>query len=687
MSRKVLVFDIETCSADLMWSLPPEEMFRLGGFKYLGSNQVFLTDDLEEMRWRILDADGLIGHNIISFDLPVVFGVKSDIPLDLAEADKVFDSWTFATLVHPAPFKYVNRFGDIAFADSPDRAKKWFKLDEQANQLGVTRKTMDLADLAKEFGDPELKGKERERDGYGKIPLGDKRYRKYLEGDVLTSEEVSTGLLEKGEFDSYARREMKIETRKQIISGNGIRIIKEKAEARRDELAARREVILAGIAEKYELPEEGPSPWDTTEGKTVILAALADVGITPEAREDWPRTDSWSAKNEAAKKKEVKAKIEVLQEKVRNWKAEVAAGELPTRSLNARERWIASAMEEIEAKKANPLPPSYGYSLSGDSLIMLTKGTEAEPLGRALAELKGQRSLAQLALDSMHPDGFAHPNIDMLQKSARWSTTKPGLTIWTTHGEGAVEKDYFGADTEDEVLLEFDYSNADSRISCGYSGDTVYAERFEPGADGHLINAIAAWGYDVVMFDEETKAFYRQKAKPLGHGWTYGGQAKTLSEHAGCSFDEADTFCKGMASMFRVLVGWQDSARQAARRQGYVMSAWGRKLWVDKGREFTQAPAQLGQNGTREIVCDAILRFPRPVLRRIKAQIHDALLVSVPRSNWEEWRDAILGLMECSFDPQEKARESGAYGIRGGMRIEFPVGCGPAGNTWYEAQH
>jgi DNA polymerase-1 len=311
-------------------------------------------------------------------------------------------------------------------------------------------------------------------------------------------------------------------------------------------------------------------------------------------------------------------------------------------------------------------------SLGGETLIQITEGTPAEDLGRALAELKGQRSLAQLALDSTHPDGFVHPDITMLQRSGRWSTTEPGLTIWTSRGEGAVEKSYFLPDSDDEVLLEIDYSNADARFVAAVSGDRKYAERFEPGADGHMINAIAAWGKETVEADPKT---YRQLAKPLGHGWSYGGRAKGLASNTGLPFETAKTFVDGMDKAFSVLVRWQNRVRKEASR-GYVENDWGRKLWVEKGREFTQAPALIGQNGTREIVCDALLKMPPHVLRRVKAQIHDAILFSVPKDNWEECRDYLVKLMETDFKP--------AYG---GQRIDFPVSAGPAGSNWMEASH
>jgi DNA polymerase-1 len=383
-----------------------------------------------------------------------------------------------------------------------------------------------------------------------------------------------------------------------------------RAQARVDELTAKREKIISWLVEEYGFPTEGASPWATNAGKEAIFAALADAGITAKTRKDWPKT---------------------------------ATGNL---------------------------------SLGGEALLKITEGTPAEELGKALAELKGQRSLAQLALDSQYPDGFAHPEITMLQRSGRWSTTKPGLTVWTARGPGAIEKSYFAPDNDDEVLIEIDYSNADARGVAALSGDRNYAKRFEPGQDGHLLNAIAAWGEKAVMASDEAKKKFRQMAKPLGHGWSYGGGYKTLSRQAGVPLADAKKFCEGMAWNFSDIVNWQERVRAFARQHGYVVNEWGRKLYVEEGREFTQAPALLGQNVTREIVCDAILAMPLSELRRVKAQIHDALVFSVPKDNWEWWRDRLVKRMTTKFGPR-----------KGGQVIEFPVEAGNPGANWYEAGH
>lgn len=618
---RTLIFDVETHSAELLYSMQPHEFVRLCGYAW-DDGEVVITTDLEELKAQIRKARFIIGHNIHSFDLKAVFGPESNEPLELTDQGRVYDTWDHAALVHPAPTQFTNRHGKTVLADSPEKMKRWFGLDEQAFQLGVPGKTHDLKELAKEFApskpafgytDPST-GVEvkwiRELSpldmGFGMIPVDDERYRDYLRGDVEASRSVAKALLKLGPLDDYAIREQRISARKAIISSNGMRVDIEAATRRRDELEVRREDILDSLEQNYGFPVEGKSPWATTAGKAAIMAALADQGITPATCLDWPRT-------------------------------------------------------------ATGTP-----SLGGEALINLTKGTPAEELGQALAELKGQRSLSQLALDSVHPDGKVHPDITMLQRSGRWSTTKPGLTIWTSRGEGAVEKSYFIPDSPDEVLIELDYSNADARIVAAYSGDRKYAERFEPGADGHMINALAAWGEEVVNSDPKK---YRQMAKPLGHGWSYGGRAKGLARASGLPLSTAKVFCEGMDKAFAVLVRWQNAVRKEAQR-GYVTNEWGRKLWIEKGREFTQAPALKGQNGTREIVCDALLRMPVHVLRRVKAQIHDAMLFSVPKENWEECRDYLIGVMETEFKPRY-----------GGQLIAFPVSAGPAGENWMKASH
>jgi len=674
----VLTFDIESHSKELLYVMQPEEFVRLIGYAW-DNGSVQITTDLEEIKEQISRARLIVGHNIHDFDNRAIFGIYSNIPMQLADQGGTYDTWTHAALVNPCPSEYMNRHGVFRKAPakgwSPEQMLPWFGLDEQAHQLGVKGKTHDLKQLAYEFGDPEIKNrKARESDGFGKIPVDDPRYVAYLIGDVEASREVGKALLKLGPLDAYAMREQRVESRKAAISSNGWKVDEPAAKARSESLRIRREEIMAGLVRDYGFPTEGKSPWATKAGNHAILDALADVGITPTSV-DWPKTKAWGekAKHLAA----AEEKMEKLRQDIAKAQEELDSGELPPRSVTARERRIERDTAKLVELEADPLGREFGLSFGGDTLKELTKGTSAEELGKALAELMGQRSLADRALEDMYPDGKVHPEITMLQRSGRWSTTEPGLTIWTSRGEGAIEKSYFIPDQDDHVLIEIDLSSADARCVAALSGDKKYAERFQPGQDSHLHNAWAAWGREAVGTDKEDPitADYRYRSKALGHGWNYGGQAKTLSEQAGVPLEDAKTFVKGMAKAFPQIGVWQNKVRKYANSHGYVVNTWGRRMPVEKGREFTQAPALIGQSSTREIMCDALLKMSYGAVRSIKAQIHDAFVFSVPKDGWEKYRDYLLSQIESSMNP------------KGGQFIAFPAECGPPGSNWQEACH
>lgn len=608
-----LYFDVETHQSSLLYEMPPEQFVRLIGYAW-GNGPVVITTDLGELREQLLKARWIIGHNIHAFDLRAVFGIESNIPMQLADLDRVYDTWTHAALVNPCPRSYVNRFDKPMTEPSSSKIpwmKKWFSLDEQAHQLGVVGKTAELSKLAEEFGDPELGIRERRADGFGKIPVDDERFRAYLVGDVEAVRAVAKALVKLGPMDRYAKREQRIASRMAVISSNGFKVNREKAQARSDELARNRDKVMSYLVETYDFPTEGKKPWDKKEGKAAIEKALADFGITEGSRPTWPRT------------------------------------------------------------------PKGAKQLGGKVLLELAEGAseDAQEFCQALAEVKGQRSLADLALASCYSDGFVHPDITMLQRSGRTSTTEPGLTVWTS---GSPEKEYFLPDNEDEALLEIDLSNADARIVAWYSGDEAYAVRFQPGQDGHLINAWAAWGKDVVGTDKHdpvTKKF-RQMSKPLGHGWSYGGGWKTLSAQAKVAEKDAKAFCNGMAEAFPRIIAWQESVRSFARANGFVVNRWGRKMFVDPKRVYTQSPALMGQSGTRELMCDALLAMPYSVVRKVKALIHDAFLMSAPKARFDACRDYMVKLMTVTLPAPA-----------GGQEMDFPAEAGPPGNNWLEAEH
>ena len=335
MTGRTVTFDIETYSADLLYSMPAEKFVRLIGYSFDNEDEVHLTTDLEEIREVLRSARMIVGHNIHAFDLKAVFGPASNEPLEMTMQKRVFDTWAHASIVNPAPSEFINRYGAPVKIRKPgDAEERWFGLDEQAFQLGVVGKTHDLKELALEFGDPELKKKkQRISDGFGKIPIDDDRYREYLKGDVRASRHLGKALLKLGPLDAYAMRNQEINARVAIIGSNGVRVWKENAQARVDALAKRRAEIMDMLVEKYDFPTEGDAPWDSNDGKRAILSALEDRGITPISRPNWPKTPVWEKK--ADKIAEAEEKAAKLEEKIEGWGSELILGDLPERSVQA----------------------------------------------------------------------------------------------------------------------------------------------------------------------------------------------------------------------------------------------------------------------------------------------------------------------------------------------------------------
>ena len=313
-------------------------------------------------------------------------------------------------------------------------------------------------------------------------------------------------------------------------------------------------------------------------------------------------------------------------------------------------------------------------SFSADSVrtACAGRGEEAERLANAVAVLAGQRSMAKIILDEADADGFVRPDIFAFQRSGRFSTTKPGLTVWD-----ADNKDLLIADDDDELLVEFDFSNADARAVAAMSGDRKFAERFEPGQDGHLINAWLLWGKETVGLDKHAQhtAEYRQRAKAPGHGIGYNMGAWKMAQTTGLSMKECKTFIANYRREYNGVTRWQERVVARAERMGFVVSEWGRRMPVERGREHTQAVGLLGQNATHEILCEGLMALDDRRLSQIKLTIHDAFIASIRRDRLEEDIAYYVKTFTRTWHP------------RGGQAVDFTLGYGVPARDWKTACH
>ena len=339
-------------------------------------------------------------------------------------------------------------------------------------------------------------------------------------------------------------------------------------------------------------------------------------------------------------------------------------GKQPWRSKDGKQ-----AILDILGDSAKDLPKTKkgAPSLSGDAIKSVTVGTDNEDLGEALGELLGQRSLAQLALENVHEDGFVHPNITSLQRSRRFSVSDPGLSIWTAHGPGAIEKSYFVPDDEDHVLYEMDFSAADARVVAAYSGDKRYLrDMTDESFDAHAQTAQWCFG---AQFSTDPKGF-RQRAKPVTHSIPYGAGGKRISETVGIPVEHGQQVLKKFGMTYPAVARWMKRAREQGKT-GTLENSWGGVLYLEPGREYTQSPALYGQNGTRELLVDGLIRCrDADLLKYLKITVHDAVVFSFPRRT----ASALKKKAEACFTT--KFRE-----------VPFPLTSGPPADDWYKAGH
>lgn len=607
-SDDVLFFDIESDSVDVMWDQTPDEFWRIGGYSWGESDKIIRTTDRLELIDCIERAKVSVAFNGHAFDWSVLYGKDSTRPLELSLDNRLWDPMTHAILHNPPPVMYVDRKGVARYPFTPEKAKSWFSLDNQAFQLNLPGKIPALKALAEKYG------------GFGLIPVDDPDYLAYLDQDVVVLRDVSIELMKiSGGMSSYDWREQLNAAIDAQNARNGFRVDQAAAKARVGELDAIKNEHLTILNERFGLPREGKAPLRTNVGKQAVLAALASVGIS---ESELPRTKD-------------------------RFKKETDRPSLGKEGI-------------LEAAKS--------------------KGEDAQALAYSIATIGGLRPLAQQALDYTRSDGLVHPSVMTLQRSGRKSTQYPGLTTWSARGPKASEKSYFIPDDDSHVLVEFDYSQADSRIVAAYSGDEEFAKRFAPGVDAHMLTAELVWGYDVVHDSPTTEKYYRNElAKAMNHAYAYRCGPETLAKTAKRPIEDAQKFVREMQKAYRKVTRWQEKVTAEGKR-GWVTNAWGRRMRVDKRKEYTQAPALYGQSGTREIVVDALIRMARRdirIIQMLKTQVHDALVFSIPRAELSYWLPIINGCMNTSWGPPDGT----------GQVVDFPVSMGPAADNWFLAGH
>jgi|SRR5688572_13449988 len=487
----------------------------------------------------------------------------------------------------------------------------YYGLDSTAARYGAPGKSDDLKKLAKKHG------------GFHLIPLDDEQYVSYLRGDVMASE----GLFQAHHpmvrglpvaDQNYIRREHTVSTSMGRVTLDGFRVDVDETMSRFMAGQQRLETGKKRLHEEFGMPLEGRYPHRTNVGKAAFRRALVGTGISEEALDaNWPVSKDGS----------LQTGKEVL-----------------------------------------------------DTMIGVfdDRNPAAAELCRLIKAFNGERTMPATILDHVVGDRV-HPYIAAEQGSGRWSMRDPGITVVKKKGN---ERALFLSDSDDEVLVCIDADQIDARIVAGMSGDKEYAKLFEPGRDLHsevawLVFRNPACKAEMERNNGRCDCPLRHRAKIGAHGSSYGLGAAGLARQLNVSIAAAREFLDGMTRAFPVMAQWKEEIRRQAGALGWgeeapsddahriLKTAFGRPVRVERNRAYTQSCALMGQGGTRDAMAEAILRLPPGVRRRVKAVVHDEIVLSIPKEDAQETGRKIAGSMAFDF-----------------MGIPVTFGCSNVSRTW-----
>jgi DNA polymerase-1 len=206
------------------------------------------------------------------------------------------------------------------------------------------------------------------------------------------------------------------------------------------------------------------------------------------------------------------------------------------------------------------------------------------------------------------------------------------------------------------TLLAADYSQIELRILAHVSGDAALKDAFARKVDIHRETAALVLHKDPA----DVTADERSMAKMVNFGIAYGMSDFGLSTRANIPRAEAQAFISSYFSSYSGISYYMLHIKDVARQQGYVTTLLGRRRWIP---ELQQRNPNLRAAGERmainmpiqgtaaDIMKIAMIRVDERLRAagspaRVLLQVHDELLLEVPRDAVEATAELVRSTME-----------------------------------------
>jgi DNA polymerase-1 len=205
-------------------------------------------------------------------------------------------------------------------------------------------------------------------------------------------------------------------------------------------------------------------------------------------------------------------------------------------------------------------------------------------------------------------------------------------------------------------ILSADYSQIELRIMAHISGDEGLRHAFEHGHDVHRATAAEVFGLPLDKVSEDE----RRTAKTINFGLIYGMSSFGLAQGLGIERVTAQAYIDSYFARYPLVKRYMDQTRERARREGYVETVFGRRLWLPEmksgspGRRQGAERAAINapmQGTAADLIKLAMISvqgwLEQEKLRaKLIMQVHDELVLEVPEDELEKVRDAVRERMQ-----------------------------------------
>ena len=352
-----------------------------------------------------------------------------------------------------------------------------------------------------------------------------------------------------------------------------------------------------------------------------------------------------------------------------------------SKELSERIDEVKAKIEEIAGGAFNPASPKQLAQVLFEKLQLPVKkktasgtpSTDEEvlselaldyPLPKLILEFRALSKLKSTYTDKLPQmadaaDGRVHTTFGQATAvTGRLASSEPNLqNIPVRTAEGRRVREAFVAKPGCK-LISADYSQIELRIMAHISQDEGLLKAFREGKDIHRATAAEVFGTQ----PENVTPEQRRMAKVINFGLIYGMSAFGLAQNLGIERRMASHYIDEYFARYPGVARYMQQTRSAAHAQGYVQTAFGRRLWLPdilSSRPAVRAGAERAainapmQGTAADLIKRAMVSLDRwlkeqHLKSRLILQVHDELILEVPEDEVELVKQNVAGIMQSA---------------------------------------